>query len=226
MDTKTFNAAMKAAHSREEYILKDIIKRSFTEPGDKLPEKEEFRNISIGTYSTHVYRSYYVQYSWVILADEWVRALAEVIGKSKAIEVCAGLGYLTKWLRTYGVDITASDHQRGHYSRAHDFPETVKKMAAVTAVKKNPDSEFLIICWPPYVENNKHNDISLKVWNRMTSGQTLVYIGEESWGCNASEAFFEKTYDHKIYQPEELADRLYIPSWFGVHDHIAFFKKP
>lgn len=224
MDTRTFNEAIRGTYRMEEYVLKGIIKKSFTEPEDKLPLKKEFDSITSHNYAVYTYRTQYVQYSWAILTDEWVRALAEVIGKAKTIEVCAGLGYLTKWLKTYGVDITASDHYHGYYARAHDFPETVQKMNAVRAVKKNPDSEFIILCWPPY--SDRTGDISLKVWDSMKRGQTLVYIGEGECGCNASEAFFRKVMEYKIYQPDELKDRLHIPSWFGIHDSISFFKKP
>lgn len=108
-------------------VLDDLISRSFRYPGDKLPDVSDFRDMTSHMGCMWEYRKAYVEYSWVILAHEWVKALADLIGRDKAVEVCAGLGHLTFWLRKYGADVTASDIITSTYPRAHAFPDFVKR---------------------------------------------------------------------------------------------------
>ncbi|MDO9352788.1 MAG: hypothetical protein Q7T55_03785 [Solirubrobacteraceae bacterium] len=74
-----------------------------------------------------------------------VRRLAGLIDGRRALEVAAGDGTLSRFLRAEGVAITATDD---HSWSAVAFPEDVEKLGAAQAVKQY-EPEVVICSWPP-----------------------------------------------------------------------------
>lgn len=77
---------------------------------------------------------------------ELLKALAALIGKRSTLEIAAGDGTLTRFLREEGVNIQATDD----YSWAHSiqYPPDVVKSDAVSALQVH-QPEVVICSWPP-----------------------------------------------------------------------------
>ena len=77
---------------------------------------------------------------------ELIEALSRKIGTRSCIEIAAGDGTLTKFLRQQGVQIQASDdHSWEHAVR---YPEWVARLDAKEALRLN-SPEVIICSWPP-----------------------------------------------------------------------------
>jgi hypothetical protein len=74
-----------------------------------------------------------------------VRELAAMIDGRPALEVAAGDGTLSRFLRDAGVEITATDD---HSWSAVSFPAEVEKLGAVEALRRY-EPEVVICSWPP-----------------------------------------------------------------------------
>lgn len=74
-----------------------------------------------------------------------VKRLAALIGDRTALEVAAGDGTLTRFLRDAGADITATDD---HSWAAVDFPGHVERLDAAAAVRRYAP-QVVLCSWPP-----------------------------------------------------------------------------
>lgn len=96
-----------------------------------------------------------------------IRRLAALIGDRSALEVAAGDGTLTRFLREAGVEITATDD---HSWSAVSFPAEVERIDAVRAVEVHRP-QVVLCSWPP--EGNAFEREIL----RAPSVETYVVIG-------------------------------------------------
>lgn len=151
---------------------------------------------------------------YAVIDQNWTYQLAEWIGKRRCLEIMAGAGWLSKALHEQGISIRASDDFSGderHPKIKRVFP--VMKQSALEAVKGHT-YDVLIVSWP-------YGDSTLaeacKEWG---SNLPIVYIGEGSGGCCASDSFWDN-----FEEIDNLPDfELY--SWPGIHDFvtIGYFK--
>lgn len=145
---------------------------------------------------------------WAIVDMQWTGFVAKWIGSRKCLEVMAGAGWLAKALNDHGVIIKATDDHSWdikHKNIKRVFP--VENIEAIKAIEKFPDSEVLIISWPPYNEPEAYETI--KIWG---NDRPIVYIGE--WdGCTADKQFHNHFREDKRYA-------FSIPSFPNLHDHI------
>ncbi len=74
-----------------------------------------------------------------------IKRLAALIGDRRALEVAAGDGTLSRFLKEAGVDITATDD---HSWSAVDFPPDVERLDAAKAVKQYRP-QVVLCSWPP-----------------------------------------------------------------------------
>ena len=142
---------------------------------------------------------------YAIVDLAWTKDLAGWIGKRYVLEVMAGAGWLAKALRLCGVAIIATDNN----SRGHKSIVPVRRMRAVTAIKRFNQADILIISWPEYSTSDAFE--AIKAWG---PERPIIYIGEGHGGCTASDAF------HEAFRP--LSDQPDIPllAWPGIHDYV------
>ncbi|RKS77620.1 hypothetical protein CLV35_1314 [Motilibacter peucedani] len=77
---------------------------------------------------------------------ELVAALAREVGDRSCLEIAAGDGTLSRFLREAGVDVTATDDHS--WSSAVEFPDDVVRVDAVTALRRYEPA--VVVCsWPP-----------------------------------------------------------------------------
>lgn len=100
-------------------------------------------------------------------SDRLVRQLADLIGSRRSIEIAAGDGTLSRFLRDRGVTITASDNQSWRDRIA--FPRDVEKMDAIGALRKH-SAQVVVCSWPP-----ARNDFEREVF-RTNSVETYIVI--------------------------------------------------
>ena len=90
----------------------------------------------------------------------------------------------------------------------------IQKLEASEAVRRHSDwADVLIVSWPPYDE--EAICCACDLWG---DAKPIVYIGEHSGGCNASEEFFER------FREDEGAPSIPLMSWSGLRDHVFIGK--
>lgn len=75
-----------------------------------------------------------------------VRALRDLIGERSCLEIAAGDGTLSRFLRAEGVDVTATDDHS--WSARVDFPADVVRQEAREALRRRAP-EVVVCSWPP-----------------------------------------------------------------------------
>lgn len=145
---------------------------------------------------------------WPVVAMPWVRELAAWLAGRNVLEVMAGGGWIAAGLAKCGVDVLATDDYRWdtrHKLMVRVHP--VAKAAALDAVRAHRnDREVLLISWP-YM-----NDDAAEACAEWPG--PIVYIGEGSGGCNASDAFF------RGFREDEGAPAFDLVQWPGIHDNV------
>ena len=204
-----------------------MIKTWFNLENPVLPTKNEFGKIyNIENYwdaglnnNKKGSRHEYNKFSWPVLTQENVNQLYELITTQiknpKILEICAGIGWLSYWLNKSGFDnIITTDNMT--WKNTHNYsksPIPTTKMGGLTAIKKYPDVNLIIMSWPPY-----RSVMPLQVLNKLRSDQCLLYIGEV-WGCNATGNFFLEWEKYSVVE---------VKTWnkfWGIHDSAYLIKR-
>ena len=163
-------------------------------------------------------RSKYISdFGFPLFAEDWVKPLAKWIGSRKCLEIMAGKGQLSYFLRKYGVKIKATDN--------FTWPEptwfkdnhlSVEKLDCIEAIRKYGKQVEFILCSWPYMDSTAYN--SLIEMRKVNPKCRMIYIGEGYGGCTANNAFFDeinecnlKTFNRAVYR---------YSSWEGIHDSI------
>lgn len=208
-------------------LMSSIIENTFSLESDKLPTIEELskeitfdvRFDLIDSYnfltSTLMLKCEYGKKSCVLLSHELILSMKSIFSEFENIhELACGVGWLTYWLRKYGVDIKTctDDMSRDDF----EYMEWVEKKSGVEAVRENDDADLFIVSWP-YMD-----DTCFDIWSNMKTGQHLLYIGEDH-GCTANAAFFKSAYESEC--EIEGGINKDFRSFFGIHDRMVLYKK-
>ena len=119
-------------------FIRDLIKGNV--PTTLPPvEGNQFGHFAL----TDVLKKDLFMYSYVY--KDYCESLAKWIGDRKALEVMAGVGWLTKGLREAGVDVVGTDG--GTWKTPIPSVCMIITVDAIKAVKKI-DSDVLIMSWP------------------------------------------------------------------------------
>lgn len=169
------------------------------------------------------------EYAWAI-ADPASLAFTAKWLAPRAVEIGAGVGYWAWQLSQLGIDMLAYDlfppQQTGqnHYHSprtAYDraLKDEVRSVffdvrAGNHQMAAAYPERTLFLCWPPY------DDDMASLCLQAYQGKRLVFIGEDSGGCTADDAFFEAL--GKDW--EEVAFHRPI-QWFGMHDGITVYER-
>lgn len=133
----------------------------------------------------------YCFYSRRLIAE-----LAELIGSRPCLEIAAGDGTLTRFLRDAGVDATATDDRS--WSHAIDFPEYVQAMDAVAALRTHRPL-VVIAAWPP-----AGNAFEREVF-RTPSVETYIVIGSRHRFASGNWEDYERQSAFVIEEDPRLA---------------------
>jgi hypothetical protein len=130
------------------------------------------------------------------LVDE----LARIVGDRRALEIAAGDGTLTRFLRDAGVDIVATDD---HSWKDVTFPEDVIREDAKTALSKR--APRVVICsWPP-----ASNDFEGAVF-RTRSVELYIVISSRHHFAAGNWATYERQGEFEFKEEPELS-KLVLP---------------
>lgn len=152
---------------------------------------------------------------WTVIDMIWTKELALWIGNRSVLEIMAGGGWIAKALTTHNVNIVATDDfswakQDEDSGPIHKYPPVfpVQEIEAIKAVKKI-NKDILLVSWPPCEDSEIIN--ACKIWGEK---RPIIYIGENSEGCNAPEEFFK--HFHSISPHPKFSFK----QWWGIHDKI------
>jgi hypothetical protein len=139
-----------------------------------------------------------------------VEALAGMIGSRSCLEIGAGDGTLTRFLKNQGVQLTATDNHG--WENAVKYPEWVVKLDAREALTTYTP-EVVICSWPP-----SQNVFEREVFNT-PSVQLYIVIGSRhqfafgNWKDYKQQSAFELEEDKKLgalVLPPELGAAVYV----------------
>ncbi len=139
-----------------------------------------------------------------------VEALAAMIASRSCLEIGAGDGTLTRFLKEQGVQLTATDNHG--WQNAVDYPEWVLKLDAREALATYTP-EVVICSWPP-----AQNDFERYVFNT-PSVQLYIVIGSRhqvafgNWQDYRQQSIFELEEDKQLgalVLPPELGAAVYL----------------
>jgi hypothetical protein len=132
---------------------------------------------------------------------ELVDALAELIAGRPCLEIAAGDGTLTRFLRERGVEVTASDNRSWHQQL--EYPEWVVREEARESLRRR--SPQVVLCsWPP-----AGNAIERHVF-RTPSVQLYVVIGSRHRFASGDWRAYEEQTAFELEERPDLA-RLVVP---------------
>ena len=143
-------------------------------------------------------------------SKELVAALASLIGENVCLEVAAGDGTLSRFLREGGVNVIATDNRS--WSHAIDYPEDVLACDAVQSLARF--SPGVVLCsWPP-----PNNGFERAIF-ATPSVNTYIVIGSKmrsafgNWGAYADQNKFEMSEEPGLAElvlPPELESAVYV----------------
>jgi hypothetical protein len=168
-----------------------------------------------------IFRRHYTQYSWVALTmnniERAVSVINHYIPDHTAIEVAAGVGWLSYWLIQYGINIVdTSDCYHDEWAKHMKFGQTaiqVSHMKATMAVYNNSNANLVILSWPEYA-----TDTGFLIYKAMCKGQWLLYIGEGCGGCTGDDKF-------NALVEKDLVTWIPLDTFDGIHDRLYLAKK-
>ncbi len=147
---------------------------------------------------------------YCFFSDALVEKLAEMIGTGPCLEIAAGDGTLSRFLRDRGVKITSTDnHSWGHSIR---FPETVLNCEARDALERY-SPETVVCSWPPAnntFERHVFKTRSVKTYiviasrHRFASGNWKEYEQQSVFSIAPDESL------SNLVLPPELESAVYI----------------
>lgn len=161
-------------------------------------------------------REYFSKHlAWAVPSKEAIQKIKEFVGGLRVLEIGAGLGLWAKLLQDEGVDIIATDSvaKRKQYFKVSTTFTEVHDLNNIQALKKFPDREVVMLCWPPYSDEMGYQTL------RNFDGEKFVLIGEGPGGCCGDDQFWE--FLNIKYQHIEDVE---IPQWYGLHDRLCFYQ--
>jgi len=157
-----------------------------------------------------------VKYAWSVPSTE---ALETIAALGPVVEIGAGAGYWAYLLREMGVDVLAYDvtpptaASKANHWHAETNTWTEVLQGNTDEAAKHPE-RTLFLCWPPY-------DTAMGVWAlKAYKGNTVVYIGEDAWGCTGDKDF------HEMLAAEWIETKhVRLPQYGGIHDSMTVYTR-
>lgn len=155
-------------------------------------------------------------YAWAVPTKEAIDAIV-ALGRP-IVEIGAGRGYWADLICKAGGDIIAFDNAPPHSEGANHYHEESGLFFDVQdgsyeKIVDHPE-RILFLCWPPYADS--------LAWDCLEaySGDTLIYVGEGSYGCTGCDDFHARISEHWSF-----ISSVSIPQWAGIHDSMDIFRR-
>jgi hypothetical protein len=139
-----------------------------------------------------------------------VKRLAQEIGDRKALEIAAGDGTLSRFLKAEGIDITATDDHS--WNHAIEFPEDVVNQDAITALKEH-QPQVVICSWPPAGNAFEHQVFKTKSVELYVVIASQHAFASGNWQAYSDQTDFDYEEDKqlsKLVLPPELEGAVYV----------------
>lgn len=167
---------------------------------ERLPKFRDYTKV----ITHHSYEGYHRLGIFQFWNQEYIAELASAIRaiqpNTPTLEVCAGDGALSHYLRYYGINIVATDD--GSWDDGGDrrvtphFP--VIKMDALTAIRHYKPS-LVIASWIPY-----QSEVDCDILNEHP--KHFIVIGEYG-GCTGSNKFWDNDYPSKVGYKQTILEK-------------------
>lgn len=159
-----------------------------------------------------------------IVTKRLCKALAEIIGNHKALEVCCGKGVLAKGLRDEDIEVKATDNFSWLVPEFFNncWIDDIEKIDADDAIAKyGDDHDILILSWPPC--NNLTAYMSLIEMRKVNPNMQMIYIGESEGGNCANSLFFEEAIEIKDNRIDKINSEIF-RQHFGMNDKVKLYR--
>lgn len=134
-------------------------------------------------------------------SDRLVKELASLIGNRSCVEIAAGDGTLTRFLRQEGVSVRATDNHA--WAKDIDYPDSVEKMAAESALRKYAPA--VVICsWPP-----AENTFEKSVFASSSVELYIVIVSRKAFASGNWELYRKQ--NSFEWQEDQVMSRLLLP---------------
>ena len=162
---------------------------------------------------------------FVLLADDWIKPLANWIGARKCLEVMSGCGALAYSLINNGVNITATDNftwnGRSNWRDTDNYWCHIENIDAVEAIRKyGSNVDIIIMSWPDYESDMAYR--CLCTMREVNPNAMMIYIGEAPGGCTADDNFFHAIDIVDCHEFDEMSDLYH--TWSYLHDQLYLIK--
>ena len=156
------------------------------------------------------------EYSWAIPNEAAMQKIAEV-SPNGVVEIGAGTGYWSRYLRERGVDVAAYDIK----PRENSWTEV--QQGDATAASMHPE-KTLLLCWPP------HGNAMASEALRNYRGRTLVFVGEpevdRGFGVFGEDALTgDAAFHQRIRRDWQEVEQVYIPNWDLLADRLIVYRR-
>ncbi len=176
-----------------------VIADKFIWQKTEMPTYQTVRDFILSFNSCAIYGISHKEYRFQFWNKEYISELAceirKLVGDRLVLEVCAGDGLLTKWLKEEGINIIATDNFQWEIPIL--FP--VERIDAIAAARRY--KPYLIIA--SWIECDTDLDVQLLNENC----DCLIIIGEGEGGCTGSEGFWKKYEEKYTLRYAEIADK-------------------
>lgn len=144
---------------------------------------------------------------------ELVAELAALIGSRNCLEIGAGDGTLTRFLKARGMQVTATDNHG--WNNSVSYPDWVVKLDACAALNKYKP-EVAICSWPP-----AHNDFERCVFET-SCVHLYIVIGSRHRFAFGNWETYQKQQDFELIEDKRLAELLLPPE---LESDVLVFRR-
>jgi 16S rRNA G1207 methylase RsmC len=163
---------------------------------------------------------YIADYGFAIVTQETLKELSRFLSGKSVLEVGSGTGFLSAALAEEGVRVTAVD--TGNLDSGRQKHCYRRDLTADALTLLPGDYDVVLMMWPTY-----NSDFAECVADSMRPGQILIYQGESSEGCTATDEFFDAVYSSSWTQLRQVSDTLNAGHvrFDLIHDKWYVFQK-
>ena len=164
---------------------------------------------------------YLTDKGFVLLTRELVSALAAMLRGKSVLDAGCGAGFLAQCLADCNVDVTAVDDYSQKYAHGSFFKHRRPVTVVDDALEYVGMYDVVILSWP-----DLNSDFSVRVANKMLSGQTLIYQGEGMYGCTGTDEFHLLLDEwHFDEETSDALNELHL-TFKGINDRWHVYTKP
>lgn len=179
-------------------VLEDEYCYLYDEYANNHDSPDEF--ISGMKIEGRIRNNFLSKYGFVILTKSTLKILVAICKDKKVIDIASGAGWISHKLKENNIDITSIDNS----SWNDKFFKKIWHLTIQGDVLTYDTSEYdnIILSWPIH-----NDDFGVKVLQKISNTQTLIYQGESKGGCTGNDEFHQ-ILKNEFIEDEELSDAL------------------